>query len=235
MLGRDSAPLIWIPAGDFAMGSKSGQPDEQPIHRVDLNAFYIDKYEVTVSRYARFLQEQRPEQPFLWKQAAQRDYDKPVIGVDWYDAQEYCRWAGRRLPTEAEWEKAARGTDQRTYPWGNEAPTRAHANAGRTKWIGYETLTKVGTQSRGYSPYGVTDLAGNVWEWVADRYDEIYYAASPLKNPQGPTTGPLRVLRGGAWNNDAATIRATNRAAYHPGARRNDVGFRCAMDFKPSP
>ena len=230
--GRDGAPLILIPAGPFFMGSETGQEDERPIHRIELDAFYIDKYEVTVSRYTRFLRAQSPDRPFLWKQATEgAQGQKPVIGVDWFDAKEYCEWVGRRLPTEAEWEKAARGDDQRTYPWGNEPPTSAHATAGQRTWSGYETLGAVGSHARGGSPYGVAGLAGNVWEWIADWYDQTYYATSPEKNPRGPKAGPLRVLRGGAWNNDATMIRATNRAAYNPAARRNDVGFRCAMNI----
>jgi formylglycine-generating enzyme len=229
--GHDGAPLILIPAGPFFMGSETGQEDEKPIHRIELDAFYIDKYEVTVSRYGRFLQAQSPDRPFLWKQATEgAQGQKPVIGVDWFDAKEYCEWVGRRLPTEAEWEKAARSDDQRIYPWGNEPPTRAHANAGRRTWTGYGTLGAVGSHARGSSPYGVDDLAGNVWEWIADWYDQTYYASGAEKNPRGPKVGPLRVLRGGAWNDDAAVIRATNRAAYAPSARRNDVGFRCAMN-----
>ena len=230
-IGKDGAPLIRIPEGEFVMGSHAGQEDERPAHPVYLDAFYIDKYEVTVERYAAFLTAQKPERPFKWREATNGAQGrKPVIGIDWYDAKEYCEWSGRRLPSEAEWEKAARGAEPRNYPWGDEPPTRAHANAGQRTWNGYDTLTTVGRHIRGTSPYGVDDLAGNVWEWIADRYDQRYYETSPPRNPLGPSTGPLRVLRGGAWNNDAATIRAANRAAYAPSARRNDVGFRCAMD-----
>ena len=230
-IGKDGVPLIRVSEGEFIMGSHTGQEDERPAHRVYLDAFYIDQYEVTVERYATFLHAQKPERPFKWREATNGAQGrKPVIGVDWYDAKEYCEWSGRRLPSEAEWEKAARGTDQRTYPWGDAAPTRAHANAGQRTWKGYDSLTAVGSHALGDSPHGVADLSGNVWEWIADRYDQHYYETSPPRNPPGPSTGPLRVLRGGAWNNDAATIRAANRAAYAPSARRNDVGFRCAMD-----
>lgn len=235
-VGRDGAPLILIPSGSYIMGSERGQEDERPPHPVELDAFYIDQHEVTVSRYARFLQAERPDPPFLWAQAVSGGHgDKPVIGVSWYEAQEYCTWAGRRLPTEAEWEKAARSADQRTYPWGNGLPTRTYTNAGQTRWAGYQTLGVVGSHPRGSSPYGVDDLSGNVWEWIADRYDADYYAHSPVSNPTGPDIGPLRVLRGGAWNNDAAAIRSANRAAYIPTARRNDVGFRCAMNVVSQP
>ncbi len=230
-IGKDGVPLIRIPEGEFVMGSHAGQEDERPAHHVYLDAFYIDKYEVTVERYVTFMNEQKPERPFKWREATKGNQSrKPVIGIDWYDAKEYCEWSGRRLPSEAEWERAARGTDQRTYPWGEGTPTRAHTNAGQRTWNGYDSLTAVGSHAPGHSPDGVADLSGNVWEWIADRYDQRYYETSPPRNPLGPATGPLRVLRGGAWNNDEATIRAANRAAYAPSARRNDVGFRCAMN-----
>lgn len=229
----NDASMVLIPAGEFAMGSDRGQADEQPVHRVSLDAFHLDVYEVTVSRYAEFLASQRADPPFKWNEATTGSQgNKPVTGVDWYDAREYCRWVGKRLPTEAEWEMAARGTEGRLYPWGNEHPTKAHANAGQTKWRGYDTLTNVGRYGPGKSPNGLYDLAGNLWEWVADWYDPTYYQYSPRENPTGPSAGPLRVLRGGAWNNDSQSIRSANRAGYAPKARRNDVGFRCAKDAK---
>jgi formylglycine-generating enzyme required for sulfatase activity len=221
--------MVRIPAGEFLMGSDSGEEDERPAHRVYLAAFAIDRYEVTVAEFAEFMAAQAVEPPFKWAEARKANHrDKPVAGVDWFDARDYCRWRGKRLPTEAEWEKAARGTDGRTYPWGEDRPTKAHTNAGQTKWTGYDSLARVGRYERGQSPYGVHDMAGSLWEWVADWYDQTYYSSSPDVNPIGPSAGPLRVLRGGAWNNDARTIRSANRAAYAPDARRNDVGFRCA-------
>jgi len=224
-------PMVLIPAGEFAMGSDRGQDDEQPVHRVSVKAFYLDALEVTVSRYAEFLMSQKPDPPFKWNEASDGPHvNKPVVGVNWYDARDYCRWVGRRLPTEAEWELAARGADGRMYPWGSTHPTKGHANAGQTKWRGYDTLTNVGQFELGKTPNGVYDLAGNLWEWVADWYDAAYYQFSPRENPSGPSAGPLRVLRGGAWNNDSKAIRSANRAGYAPDARRNDVGFRCAKD-----
>ncbi len=224
-------PMVLIPAGEFAMGSDRGQDDEQPVHRVSIKAFYLDALEVTVSRYAEFLMSQKPDPPFKWNEASDGPHvNKPVVGVNWYDARDYCRWVGRRLPTEAEWELAARGTDGRMYPWGSTHPTKGHANAGQTKWRGYDTLTNVGQFELGKTPNGVYDLAGNLWEWVADWYDAAYYQFSPRENPSGPSAGPLRVLRGGAWNNDSKAIRSANRAGYAPDDRRNDVGFRCAKD-----
>lgn len=230
-----SAPMALIPAGEFAMGSDRGQDDEQPVHRVSVKAFYLDTQEVTVARYAEFLVSQRPDLPFKWNEATSGSHEnKPVVGVNWYDARDYCRWVGRRLPTEAEWELAARGTEGRTYPWGDAHPTRSHANAGQTTWRGYDTVTNVGRFELGKTPDGVYDLAGNLWEWVADWYDPTYYQFSPRENPSGPRSGPLRGLRGGAWNNDAQAIRSANRAGYAPDSRRNDVGFRCAKDAPSS-
>jgi formylglycine-generating enzyme required for sulfatase activity len=229
--GPREVPMVLIPSGEFAMGSDRGQDDEQPVHRVSLNAFYLDAYEVTVSHFSVFLRSQKPDPPFKWTEALAGNQDnKPVIGVNWYDARDYCRWVGKRLPTEAEWEMAARGTEGRMYPWGDIPPTRAHANAGQTQWRGYDTLANVGRYEPGKTPEGAYDLAGNTWEWVADWYDPVYYQYSPRQNPTGPAAGPLRALRGGAWNNDAKSIRSANRAAYAPDARRNDVGFRCAKD-----
>jgi formylglycine-generating enzyme required for sulfatase activity len=230
-----SGSMALIPAGEFGMGSDRGQDDEQPVHRVSVKAFYLDAQEVTVSRFAEFLAAQKLEPPFKWNEATSGSHEnKPVVGVNWYDARDYCRWVGKRLPTEAEWELAARGTDGRIYPWGNAHPTKGHANAGQSKWRGYDTLTNVGQFELGKTPNGVYDLAGNLWEWVADRYDATYYQFSPRENPSGPSAGPLRALRGGAWNNDAKAIRSANRAGYAPDARRNDVGFRCAKDAAPS-
>lgn len=235
VVGDDGAPMVHVPAGDFFMGTDTGEhEDEKPRHRVFLSAFFIDIYEVTVSRYARFLEVEEHEPPFLWTQATDVQHrEKPVIGVDWYDASAYCRWAHKRLPTEAEWEKAARGPDGRIYPWGNAPPTPAHAKYGDRTAKGYEGLARVGSFAAGKSPYGVHDLAGNVWEWVADRYEATYYRAHDTRDPKGPSTGPLRILRGGSWNSEAAIIRAANRSGYVPSARRSDFGFRCARDVSP--
>ncbi len=228
---RWSSPHF-ISAGEFFMGSHAGQEDERPAHHVYLDAFYIDKYEVTVGRYAKFLHAQRPSAPSsgarqLKGSARPRSRSSASIGTTPKNTAN-GRAGGCRPKQNGR--KPLEGTDQRTYPWGEDAPTRAHANAGQRTWKGYDSLTAVGSHAPGDSPDGVADLSGNVWEWIADRYDQHYYETSPPRNPPGPSTGPLRVLRGGAWNNDAATIRAANRAAYAPSARRNDVGFRCAMD-----
>ncbi len=230
--GNDGAPMVVVPAGVFTMGSNEVE-DEQPIHEVTLDTFYIDKFEVTTAHYRRFLEATKWPHPRHWDEVdAAKDGDRPVIGVSWSSAEAYCRWAGKRLPTEAEWEKAARGTDQRLYPWGNDDPTDVHGNFGKLRWKGYETLSPVGSYPAGHSPYGALDMAGNVWEWVNDWYDPTYYARSPAKNPTGPDHGESRGVRGGAWNYDGLLARAADRNRDDPTTQIDTFGFRCAADAK---
>jgi formylglycine-generating enzyme required for sulfatase activity len=197
-----------------------------------LGAFYLDKFEVTVIRYGKFLAATKRPLPRHWAEVnPARDEARPVIGVSWQSADAYCRWAGKRLPTEAEWEKAARGTDARLYPWGSELPTSRHGNFGK-RWTGYETLDPVGSHPLGKSPYGIEDLAGNVWEWVADWYHRAYYRQSPPRNPPGPDKGDEKVFRGGGWNHDAFLSRSSLRNRDEPDTQINSIGFRCAMDAR---
>ncbi|MGQ0696477.1 MAG: formylglycine-generating enzyme family protein, partial [Nitrospiraceae bacterium] len=169
--GKDGAPMVLVPAGEFTMGSDNGDEDESPIHRVYVNAFYIDKFEVTNGRFAKFVDAIQSEPPwgFADKDTPVTDANRPVRWVNWMDAMSYCLWAGKRLPTEAEWEKAARGTDGRLYPWGNDPPTSAHAVFG-LKEGDAETVSLIGNRMKGQSPYGAHDLAGNLYEWVTDWY-----------------------------------------------------------------
>ena len=221
--------MVLVPAGEFTMGSPTGDPDERPPHQVYLDSFLIDTYEVTVGQYGAFLQETGNHPPSDWKAMNQFSHQKrPVSNVDWADAAAYCKWAGKRLPTEAEWEKAARGTDGRLYPWGNEPPTPRHANYEQAGSNSHGALAPVGSFEAGKSPYGLYDMAGNAWEWVSDWYDHGYYQASQPKNPEGPPTGGFKVIRGGSWNSSSRVLRSSDRYWDPPSFRSQYFpGFRC--------
>jgi len=243
--GKDGAPMVLIPEGSFPMGvphgDRDGGRDEYPRHDVFVGNFYIDKFELTNGRYHEFVNATKhriPQNPTnatrnLWQGETITESlaDRPVVNVDWADAHAYCQWAGKRLPTEAEWEKAAKGTADRRFPWGNVEPTNKHLNFNQ-QWIGEKTLMPVGSYELGKSPFGVYDVAGNVWEWVNDWYDAKYYEKSPAKNPTGPETGTKRVLRGSGWQNETPTVRIFTRVDSDPTIRNESTGFRCAMDAR---
>jgi formylglycine-generating enzyme required for sulfatase activity len=230
--------IVEVPAGDFLMGSTnanvSGDSDEKPQHKVYLDAFLMDRTEVTNAMYAKCVAAGACEAPSNMRSSTRSKYyydiqyaNSPVIYVSWDAAQAYCKWAGGRLPTEAEWEKAARGTDGRVYPWGNEEPNcdRLNYDNGR-ECIG--DTTPVGAYPQGASPYGALDMAGNVWEWVADWYQADYYTNASAQNPQGPSSGQYRVLRGGSWKFSQPLVRAAYRHRYDSAYVGHDAGFRCA-------
>jgi formylglycine-generating enzyme required for sulfatase activity len=212
--------------------------DEKPQHTVYLDAFWIMQTEVTNAHYARCVQAGDCTSPANSRWNEPKYAEHPVTDVSWHQASAYCQWAGSRLPTEAGWEKAARGTDGRKHPWGNQAvagnlPNFADRNFG-VSWAdksvddGYQFTAPVGSYPAGASPYGLLDMAGNVWEWVADWYSEGYYADAPVKNPTGPAAGSARVLRGGSWGNDGRFVRSAGRYWYDPDVGVDVVGFRCA-------
>jgi len=216
--------MVYVPAGAFTMGSDKGNSDERPVHTVYLDAFYIDKTEVTNAQYRKCVEAGGCDTPVKTTYYDNADYTQhPVVYVSWNDADAYCRWAGKRLPTEAEWEKAARGTDGRTYPWG-EGIDCDHAQYSK---CGGGTMP-VGSKPKGASPYGALDMVGNVWEWVADWYDPDYYSQSPERNPPGPDSGEGRVLRGGSLHGNQRFTRCAYRVGGNPRHRYFYVGFRCA-------
>jgi formylglycine-generating enzyme required for sulfatase activity len=238
-IGRDGALMVLIPEGDFFMGDPGEDDvhyDENPCHTVYLDAFWIDCFEVTNRLYKRFIDEtghRAPSvdaewaEPYNWKnnQYPQDKADFPVVLVSWEDAVAYATWTGKRLPTEAEWEKAARGgVVKKNYPWGDEIDgTRANhftsiTSANELKPVGSFPAT----------PYGLYDVAGNVWEWCNDWYGQTYYRYAPASNPRGPDQGLYRVFRGGAWINRGENLRCSERARNVPDHQSHIIGFRCA-------
>ncbi|MEQ1654578.1 MAG: SUMF1/EgtB/PvdO family nonheme iron enzyme [Nitrospira sp.] len=271
-LGADAPPeMALIPAGEYRMGTAEGSDglaDEHPERLVFLHAFFLDRFEVTNQNYAAFVQSTGHRPPAnnnpastIWDDVMYPHAiaKHPVVNVSWDDAVAYCRWSGKRLPTEAEWEKAARGTDGRRYPWGNDWSWRkansASYWAGQTiefqsgadweafwvkgdgarlvkeKGIKGEVLTlPVGSFPDGTSPYGIQDLAGNAAEWVQDWYDPNYYRSAPLSDPSGPERGAIKSMRGGSWLKPAVSLRTSDRDWGLMDSRPSGTGFRCAKD-----
>lgn len=248
----DDATIIYIPAGEFSMGLTEAQIGDlvnicadcnssdfgpsKPVHKVYIDAFWIYRTETTNGMYALCVaagschapaQTGSETRPDYWDNPLYTDY--PVVYVDWFAADQYCRWAGGRLPTAAEWEKAARGADGRLFPWGNAAPT---ANLANTKGVMGDT-TPVASYPQGGSVYGVQDMAGNVWEWVADWYEADYYAFSAAENPLGPASSSRgrRVGRGGSWYWAGGYASSAYHDWWEPGKIDNGVGFRCAIEL----
>lgn len=235
--GKGTAPselqnreqMVLVNGGSFDMGNKTGEPDEFPTHRVTLTSYLIDRVEVSIADYKRCVEARvctalvapspAPETPVPTTHA--------VVGVPWYGAKKYCEWVGKRLPTEAEWEYAARKPHFLLYPWKSGFET-SRANA-RGAEDGYETTAPVGSFPTGATPSGILDLAGNAAEWTADWYEATWYQKSPERNPTGPEapTGQ-RVVRGGSWSDPSYNLRATARTALDPNYSNNAVGFRCA-------
>lgn len=241
---KDGMTMVFVPEGEFTMGSDRGEANEKPAHNVYLDAFWIDRTEVANLMFATFSNSQGAQSDVVadwldvdddlhihfvddsWQVDAGYE-DHPVIEVKWLGASAYCEWRGEgtRLPTEAEWEKAARGTTENLYAWGNQIDCSL-ANYGTC--IG--GTVKVGSFPSNVSPFGALDMTGNVLEWVADWYGENYYASSPASNPLGPIEGEARVLRGGSWDDKTEyQVRSTFRYAEAPGESKDDAGFRCIL------
>jgi formylglycine-generating enzyme len=236
LVADDGREMVQIPEGPFVMGSRDNDsdPDEKPEHQVYLKPYFIDLREVTQSEYERFAKmtkrAQRRIEVFEDDPAKLLKSDLPVIAVTWDDAEAYCKWADKRLPTEAEWEKAARGEARRRYPWGNEF-LPGHANIDGNE-DGFRYLAPPGSFEEGRSPYGLYDMAGNVGEWVADSYDESFYQKSPYRDPKGPEQGDQRIIRGGSWRETKKNARTSKRFQAKPWRHDITVGFRCAKDIE---
>jgi len=224
--------MVAIPAGPFTRGTLAGGYDEQPVRTIHLAAYSIGKHEVMNHSYAEFVtatghRKAGPPSRYAKNMTRMRGVNQPVVYVSWDDADAYCRWKGHRLPTEAEWEKAMRGTDTRLWPWGNEVDPLA------SNWAvakdGHEVAAPVGSFKRDVSPFGVVDGAGNVIEWVADWYGEDAYRDSVDRNPKGPEFGTFRVLRGGGYTTSGTDVRVTSRMKMVPDFRDETIGFRCAV------
>jgi len=234
----DSVHMVTIPAGTFLMGNPEGKgrADEWPQRSVYLNAFAIDQVEVTNERYMAFVTStghRNPPNPYGTGslRSVKGIEQLPVVQMTWYDAKSYCSWAKKRLPTEAEWEKAARGIDGRLFPWGDEPATLKQANFDR-EWEEEKTLHPVGSLPAGDSPYGVQDMAGNAREWVSDWYDPEYYRHAPDRNPQGPDKkGVVRSIRGGSWHSPVADITTSARGRGGFALQTHGTGFRCVRSL----
>jgi serine/threonine-protein kinase len=242
--GKVGPGMVFIPAGEFIMGDDEGDDDEKPERAVFLDEFCIDKYEVTNAQYKECVDAgdcnppARTSSPSHLSYYDNPEFDYyPVIWVTWDDAQTYCQWGGKRLPTEAEWEKAARGTDERLWPWGDSEPDASKLNLCDVncayEWKeshlddGYSDTAPVGSFEAGKSPYGVYNMGGNVREWTADWYVPDYYVDAPDRNPPGPSSGIGMVLRGGSWRSNIPVARSTYRLWYDAQVKDEYIGFRC--------
>lgn len=242
--------MVPVPEGWFLMGSNKKEDryaylPETPQHRVFLDAFEIDQYEVTTVQFLKFALATDRSPLIDWRYDGGNFQESmashPVMHVSWFDADAYCTWAGKRLPTEAEWEKAARGEDGRIYPWGNQAAGLSRSNFGRTGLSGpvrdrperlllYPPIISVDKYDNAVSPYGLFQMSGNVAEWVADWYDKDYYKTAPDRNPKGPEKGTQKSFRGGGWIDSTPSVRVAQRNGTDPNTKMNWLGFRCAKD-----
>ncbi|KMP11080.1 hypothetical protein UZ36_05575 [Candidatus Nitromaritima sp. SCGC AAA799-C22] len=239
--------MVLIPGGVYIMGSQKSLLElnpvdlfntdrhalgpENPAHRVEVDSFHIDIYEVTHGKYMEYVKATNAKKPRYWDDPDFNGPNQPVVGVSWKEAQAYCRWRGGRLPTEAEWEKASRGKRPIIYPWGNEPPDSKKLNFNED----IKKTTPVGSYEEGKSDYGVYDLSGNVAEWVHDWHLAEFYLFSSKANPLGPDKGQYKIIRGGNWRNISQDVDMIYRNATVPSVRNKTVGFRCVQSAGPTP
>ena len=235
-ISDEGREMVQVPEGPFIMGSKDGDPDEMPERQTYLKAFYIDTKEVSQEEYARFAKMTKRPLPKI--EVFEDDQSKllrpefAAMSMTWDEAVAYCKWAGKRLPTEAEWEKAGRGEGKRKYAWGDTFMSgRANANVDGSE-DGFRYLAPPGSFETGRSPYGIYDMTGNVAEWVADSYDEHYYQKAPYRDPKGPEPGELKVVRGGSWRETQHNARLSKQFAAKLWRTDITIGFRCASDVE---
>ena len=232
-----SREMVHFPAGEFEMGSPKGigKKNEYPNHKIYLDAFYLDRFEVTFADFEAYLAAHLKKYPTItgWvdRKARADLINKPIFGLQWKRCRNYCEWREKRMPTEAEWERAARGIENRIYPWGNEPPDKSRANFGNCCFVQKGKVhNEVGHYEKGNTAEGISDLGGNVAEWVSDWYDKKYYKRSPYKNPKGPKKGKYHVIRGGAWNSLPMYLRSSSRYGDSDGKDYYGIGCRCAKD-----
>lgn len=226
--------MVYVPDGYFTMGSDNSLTEEEtPAHQVYLKGFLIDKYEVSNEDYEEFLQNTGHPVPKYWYDERFNKPNQPVVGVSWEDAAAYAKWVDKRLPTEAEWEKAARGSQGFTWPWGNSWKKGYLSHYLNIYGISdnFEFTSPIDSFALGISPYKVFNMAGNVWEWCQDWFNPQYYKFSPEINPKGPKTGIFKVLRGGSWVNKIYNVPTTKRIRNYPNMKLNIYGFRCAKSI----
>lgn len=243
--------MVLVPAGEFLRGRSHPLPDDglkwvptvvkddRPVQRIYVDAYWLDQHEVTNRQYQAFVKATRHRPPYNWSAAVMPAAmaDLPVVDVDWHDATAYAQWTGKRLPTEAEWERAARGElEGKTYPWGDEAPVKQDTEKDGQKLISRAVFDGLNGPakvcSRAATGFGLCDMAGNVWEWTADWYERTYYEKAPARNPTGPSevaeATRYRVLRGGSWADEAKYLTCAHRSWARPAERSPNIGFRCA-------
>jgi formylglycine-generating enzyme required for sulfatase activity len=233
IVDANGVPMVLIPGGAFEMGTENGDANESPMHTVFLDAFYMDQYEVTNTRYLACVQDGICSEQSATEINNPDLADYPMRNISWYEARIYCKWRGGQLPTEAQWEKAARGgLDGKLYPWGDDEPVCSFLELNGAKFDDGGDCHDTGSEPVGsYRPngYGLYDMAGNLVEWTMDWLDEDYYLTSPAENPSGPERGQYKVVRGGSWHTEAPTLQVMHRYGVLPGFAYNLLGFRCVL------